>query len=123
MKIDTIGGRPFPALRHTHLRHAAVVLTRVQDGATPADLALRELFAEHRNAGSRDRATITQLVYGVLRAWFPLRAALGAATPLELCAAHALRSFALAPEQLPAIEGLSAADLAQRLATFDAGTL
>jgi 16S rRNA (cytosine967-C5)-methyltransferase len=124
MTPDTIGGRRAPALRHTHLKHAADVLARVATGSTPADSALRELFAQHRNAGSRDRAAITQLVYGVLREWFVLRAMLGAQAPLlELCAAHALRALSLAPEQLPRLEGLDAAALAQRLAGFDAGAL
>jgi 16S rRNA (cytosine967-C5)-methyltransferase len=110
-------------LRHTHLQHAATVLARVRDESTPADVALRELFAQHRNAGSRDRATITRLVYGVLRDWFPLRAALGEATLLELCAAHALHALALAPGQIPAIEGLDPTALAQRLAAFDLARL
>lgn len=123
MKPDTIGGRPLPALRHTHLRHAAAVLARVRDESIPADLALRELFAQHRNAGSRDRAAIMELVYGVLRDWYPLGAALGTATPLELCAAHALRAHALAPARLPALEGVDAGALAQKLAAFDPARL
>lgn len=123
MTSNTIGGRPLSPLRHTHLRHAAAALARVRDEGTPADFALRELFAQHRSAGSRDRAAITRLVYGVLRDWYPLRAALGEATPLELCAAHALRAHALTAAQLPAIEGLDAAALAARLAAFDPAAL
>jgi len=116
MTADTIGSGAAPALRHTHFRLAADALTRVF-AREPADLALRELFAAHRNAGSRDRAAITALVYGVLRDYFPLRAALGAqAGALELCAAHAVRALALAPEALPRLEGVDAAALAQRLA-------
>lgn len=110
-------------LRHTHLTHAATALARVRDEGTPADLALRELFAQHRSAGSRDRAAITRLVYGVLRDWFALRAALGDATPLELCAAHALRALALGPAQLPALAGLDAAALARTLAALDPAAL
>jgi 16S rRNA (cytosine967-C5)-methyltransferase len=129
MKPDTIGSRPLSALRHTHLRHAANALARVIAGEMPADSALRELFAQHRNAGSRDRATITRLVYGVLRDWFRLRAALGDnATPLELCAAHALASAGASEGEaegatLPALEGLDAASVAQRLAALDPRTL
>jgi 16S rRNA (cytosine967-C5)-methyltransferase len=123
MKPDTIGSRPVSAPRHTHLRHAAAVLERVREGGAPADRALRELFAQHRNAGSRDRAAITELVYGVLRNWFALRAALGDASMLELCAAQALRATGLDAAQLPALEGLDAPALARRLAAFDAATL
>jgi len=123
MNPDTIGSRQVPAPRHAHLRHAAAVLERVHAAGAPADRALRELFAQHRNAGARDRAAITQLVYGVLRDWFPLRAALGDASMLELCVAHALRAFALPAAQLPALEGLDAAALARRLAAFDPATL
>jgi len=118
MNPDTIGSGRAPALRHTHLRHAAAALTQVLAGEKPADIALRELFARHRNAGSRDRAQITALLYGVLRNYFPLRLALGeAASPLELCAAHALQSLELAPAALPAVEGLAPAALAQRLSS------
>jgi 16S rRNA (cytosine967-C5)-methyltransferase len=121
--MSTIGSSAASALRHTHLRHAAAALAHAIDGAVPADAALRELFAQHRNAGARDRAAITHLVYGVLREWFALRAALGdGATPLELCAAHALRS-GTSLASLPAVEGLDAAALARRLAAFDANAL
>ena len=118
MTPSTIGSGA-PQLRHTHLRHAAATLAQVIGGTAPADAALRELFAQNRSAGSRDRAAITQLVYGVLREYFPLRAALGeSATALELCAAHALRTRA--PAQLPALEGLAPEALAQRLAAAGA---
>ncbi|MGH8443438.1 MAG: RsmB/NOP family class I SAM-dependent RNA methyltransferase [Nevskiaceae bacterium] len=116
MSAGTIGSGRARTVRHTHLKLAATALTRVIDGE-PADHVLRELFASQRSAGSRDRATITGLVYGVLRDYFPLRVALGsAASPLELCAAHALRSMPLTPESLPALDGLDAHALAQRLA-------
>jgi len=101
-------------LRHTHLQHAAAVLERVVRGEIPADDALRERFAQHRNAGSRDRATITALLYGVLRNYFALRAALGEnASALELCAAHALRSGMT--QALPALEGIAPDALAARI--------
>src|SRR5689334_14878752 len=110
MTANTIGSSA-QSLRHTHLRHAAAALERVLDGSTPADAALRELFAQHRNAGSRDRAAITQLVYGVLREYFALRAALGNdATLLELCAGHALRTHKA--ETLPALDGIDPLQLA-----------
>ena len=118
MTLDTIGSGPAPKLRHTHLRHAATALTQVIAGEKPADTVLRELYALHRNAGSRDRAQITELLYGVLRNYFPLRAALGdAASPLEMCAAYALQSLALEPAALPTLEGLDAGNIARELAT------
>ncbi len=116
MTPGTIGSSA-PILRHVHLRHAASALTQVLEQRQPADAALRELFAAHRNAGSRDRATIATLLYGVLRNYFSLRDALGAqASALELCAAHALRAMGVTPEALPRLDGLDAAALAQRLA-------
>jgi 16S rRNA (cytosine967-C5)-methyltransferase len=123
MTPSTIGSSSPPTLRHTHLRHAAAVLARVIEGAVPADAALREAFAQQRSAGARDRASITRLVYGVLRDWYPLRAALADATPLELCAAHALRALGATAAALPMLEGIDAAALAARLAAFDRGTL
>ena len=124
MTRDTIGSGQAPGLRHTQLRHAAAVLAQVLAGQTPADAALRELFARHRNAGRRDRAQVTTLLYGVLRDYFPLRAALGdQASALELCAAHALRSLNLQPAALPALEGLDPVALAQRLAAHAATPL
>jgi 16S rRNA (cytosine967-C5)-methyltransferase len=122
--MSTIGSSALAGPRHTHLRLAAAVLARVLDGSVPADVALREAFAQHRNAGSRDRATVTQLLYGVLRDCFALRAALGeATTPLELVAACALRAPGATPEKLPALEGLDARSVAQRLAALDRATL
>src|SRR5688572_27279042 len=116
MSASTIGSGA-PILRHTHFKLAADALTRVF-ARDAADLTLRELFAAHRNAGARDRAAVTTLVYGVLRDYFPLRAALGAqASALELCAAHALRALGVAPDALPRLEGLDAVALDQRLAS------
>ncbi|MGH8482132.1 MAG: hypothetical protein ACRES8_06715, partial [Nevskiaceae bacterium] len=106
---DTIGGSAPSALRHTHLRLAADALRETLRAQQPADVVLRELYARHRNAGARDRARIADLVYGVLRNFFPLRAALGErATPLMFCAAQALRMTGLAPGSLPRLEGLDA---------------
>ena len=69
---------------------AAGALDEIFRAQKPADGVLRELYACHRNAGARDRAQISGLVYGVLRNYFPLRAALGErATATELCEEHA----------------------------------
>jgi len=103
---------------------AADALDTIHGGEKPADVALRELYARHRNAGSRDRAQITDLVYGVLRDYFPLRAALGENTStVELCAAQALRSGVASAGTLPRLEGLDAVDVAQRLLACDERSL
>jgi len=102
-----------PALRATHLLTAAEALSEILRGTQPADAVLQALFRERRKAGSKDRAQITALVYGVLRSYFPLRAALGdAAGALELCAAQALA----AGRALPPLTELDAEALARALA-------
>jgi 16S rRNA (cytosine967-C5)-methyltransferase len=117
MSLDTIGSATPAVLRHTHLRLAAAALTTVLGGGMPADAALRELYARHRNAGARDRAQVGVLFYGVLRDFFPLRAALGeSASALELCAAHALRAGRANAETMPRLEGVEPAALAERVA-------
>ena len=117
MRTDTIGSGGVGGLRHTHLRMAAEALDAILAARAPADTLLRELYARHRNAGARDRARVAELVYGVLRAVFPLRAALGeSANALQLCAAQALRAQLASPETLPRLEGIDAAALARQLA-------
>jgi 16S rRNA (cytosine967-C5)-methyltransferase len=116
MLTSTIGSGSAPALHRRHVLLAAEALGAVVDGKEPADATLRALFARHRNAGARDRARIAELLYGVLRNYFPLRALLGStATPLDLCAAQALRSGAA----LPSLRELDAAALAAPIAGFD----
>ncbi|HUR42112.1 MAG TPA: RsmB/NOP family class I SAM-dependent RNA methyltransferase [Verrucomicrobiae bacterium] len=116
MRLDTIGGREPRPLRHTHLRLAADALATIFGGEIPADGALRELYARHRSAGSRDRAQVSELVYGVLREIFPLRFSLGEmASALELCVAHALRN-GTTPDAVPRLDGIDAGVIAQRLA-------
>ena len=103
---------------------AADALDAVRRGEKPADVGLAELYARHRNAGARDRAQVADLVYGVLRNYFPLCAALGEnASALELCAAHALRAGATTAETLPRLEGLDGGGIAQRLRACDVATL
>src|SRR6185436_11161199 len=98
MSSDTTGSRPPAPLRHAHLRMATGAIEEILRARQPADAVLRELFARHRNAGSRDRAQISELVYGVLRNYFPLRAALGdAASAQQLCEAQAAGVTAGAP--------------------------
>jgi 16S rRNA (cytosine967-C5)-methyltransferase len=105
MRNDTIGSGGQPAMRHAHLRLAAGALDEVLRHEKPADAVLRELFAKHRNAGARDRATISGLVYGVLRNFYPLRAALGEnADTTALCEAWASSSAAAAPLEKQALD-------------------
>lgn len=88
--------------RHAHLKMAAAALDEVFHASKPADAVLRELFARHRNAGSRDRATISEYVYGVLRNAFVLRFLLGEAAPaLALVEAYVQRRH---EEPLPALD-------------------
>lgn len=115
MTLDTIGsGGPIRAPHRTHLLLAAQAYERILTGRAPADAILRELFLQHRGAGARDRGAIGDLVYGTLRAHFPLRAALGdSASPLELCAALALRTHGRGA--MPALRELDWDALAARL--------
>lgn len=103
---------------------AADALEAVRRGDLPADAVLRDLFARHRNAGSRDRAQISELLYGVLRNWFLLGKTLGDdASALAFCVAHALRANVATAETLPRLEGIDALAIAQRVADFQAGAL
>lgn len=119
MTLDTIGSGAAtgqPPVHRTHLLLAAAALAEILRGHKPADAVLHELFRTRRSAGSKDRAAISALVYGVLRNYFPLRAMLGdGATPLELCAAQILRIRAT----LPTLRELDATALEQKLAAFD----
>lgn len=120
MSLDTIGSRGVFKPHYSQLKIAARALEEIFRGKKPADAILRELFEHHRNAGSRDRAIVSDLVYGVLRNYFPLRAMLGeSASPLEWCVAQALHS-AMA---LPRLEQLDMAQLAQRVQAFAAAQL
>jgi 16S rRNA (cytosine967-C5)-methyltransferase len=115
MIADTIGSSGRNPVHRTHLLLAAEAIAAILRGGKPADDILRELFRSHRNAGAKDRAAISALVYGVLRNYFPLREMLGQhAPPLELCAATVLRL----PAALPALRELDAAALEQKLTFF-----
>ena len=108
------------SIRPAHLRFAAEALGLILPRRAPADAILRAQFQRTR-AGSKDRAAISALVYGVLRNYFPLRAELGeAAAPLDLITAHAERGVLPGSNLLPTIEGALieqyGADEAARLA-------
>ncbi|MDP3859330.1 MAG: RsmB/NOP family class I SAM-dependent RNA methyltransferase [Stagnimonas sp.] len=56
-----------PAFRRSHVARARVVLEDIAIGSRPADQILDSLFRSHREMGKRDRAQLSELVYGVLR--------------------------------------------------------
>lgn len=120
MNVDTIGSGDRDRVHRTHLLLAVEAMAGVLPGDKPADAVLRELFRDHRNAGAKDRARISALVYGVLRNYFPLREMLGEhAQPLELCAAQVLR----VPAALPTLRELDTAALTQKVTAFDEASL
>lgn len=55
------------AFRRAHVIRARVVLEDIAAGSRPADQILDSLFRSHREMGKRDRAQLSELVYGVLR--------------------------------------------------------
>ena len=108
-------------LRHTHVLLAAEALKEILLGEKPADVILAERFRLQRSAGSKDRAQISALVYGVLRNYFPLRAVLGeSAESLQLCAAQVLNTSGY---ELPPLRELDAAALRAQLAQGDPSAL
>jgi 16S rRNA (cytosine967-C5)-methyltransferase len=76
-----------PALRPVHFELAASCLAEIQRGKRPADAILREAFKARPQMGSKDRAGVSDLVYGVLRDYRRLEAFVGA-DPAALCKAH-----------------------------------
>ncbi len=57
-----------PALpRRLHALRAREVLEDIARGSKPADQILEALFRSHKEMGKRDRASVGDLVYGVLR--------------------------------------------------------
>lgn len=85
-----------PAPRHAHLSIAARALGDIVQGRKPADVILAERYKEHR-CGSRDRAQIAALVYGVLRRYRELVWRCQSTDPQALC---------MAVLQAPTTEGL-----------------
>ncbi len=68
--------------------HALAV---VMPGRSPADVALKHFFRDHRALGSRDRALLADTVYSVLRRRRLLEALTPSATPRELALASLVR--------------------------------
>jgi 16S rRNA (cytosine967-C5)-methyltransferase len=65
------------ALRPFHFELAVACLEEIQQGRRPADAILQERFRERPQMGSKDRATVGDLVYGVLRDYRRLEALVG----------------------------------------------
>src|SRR5688572_29328802 len=87
---DARSGPPAHKLRPAHWRLAVQALERVLTGA-PADAVLQEIFRAAPQCGSRDRANIAGLVYGVLRDACELEVIAGRDAS-ALCGAHLLRT-------------------------------
>ncbi|AXQ30981.1 RsmB/NOP family class I SAM-dependent RNA methyltransferase [Solimonas sp. K1W22B-7] len=110
---------PVPALRRAQLLLARQALEAILAAQRPADAILQELFRDNRQCGSRDRARIGDLVYGVLRDLRRLRAIAPQADAGALCALRLLDLGQAGAETL-ADWGIAAAPaLAQQLAQFD----
>lgn len=94
----------------TQVRQAIAVLEAVVQRAVPADVLLAQHFRQHKQMGRRDRAHVSNLVYGVLRDWRRLSTVVGSAPP------------ALIGTVLAETYGCDAADLS-RLGIADANAL
>ena len=69
-----------PALpRRAHAQRARELLEQIARGTRPADQWVEALFRAHKEMGKRDRASISALVYGVLRDVLRLQALAGEA--------------------------------------------
>ncbi len=99
-----------------------VVSSVVQEGRA-ADRLLQHEFRQRRQMGGRDRAVVTDLVYGVLRDLRRLQRIAGATSAQAWCAVLALEAGQVDGETLARLGLEHAEALAQRLAGFDAATL
>ncbi len=59
--------QPVTAPRRLHVARARIALEDIARGSLPADQILDKLFRSHKEMGKRDRAAVSDLVYGVLR--------------------------------------------------------
>ncbi len=75
-----------PALRPFQFDLAVACLGQIQHGRRPADVILQEAFRARPQMGSKDRASVSDLVYGVLRDYRRLEALVGP-DPAALCTA------------------------------------
>lgn len=116
-----VAGVSAPRLFAAQWQLAVATLAAVLQGRA-ADRLLQAAFREQRQMGGRDRAAVTDLVYGVLRDLRRLQRIAGGEAAL-LCAAQALVSGRADVARLEALGVRDAAALAQRLRDFDAATL
>jgi 16S rRNA (cytosine967-C5)-methyltransferase len=98
---------------------AVQVLESVSTQGRAADRLLQAAFRERRAMGGRDRARVTDLVYGTLRDLRRLQRIARTDAIADSCALHALDAGLSDTDGLQRL-GVAAADaLAQRLAAFD----
>lgn len=72
--------------RPIHQQFAADVLTQVFALKRPADAILQDLFRANKQMGSKDRASVGDMVYGVLRNIFVLKAQSDGSAPALIAA-------------------------------------
>lgn len=104
---------------HAHWKAAQAVLQTVWFDARPADASLQNWFRDHRQMGSRDRAQVSGLIYGVLRDAMAIARLAGPEADAQgLLLTYALRHAAVETPALTMLAGADAvADAAARLAT------
>ncbi|MEW6167972.1 MAG: RsmB/NOP family class I SAM-dependent RNA methyltransferase [Pseudomonadota bacterium] len=103
---------------------AVATVEAVVAGGRSADRLLQSAFREQRKMGARDRALVTDLVYGVLRDLRRLQCIAGAAaTAQQWCALRALDAGIADAARLAALGVADADVLARRLQCFDASRL
>jgi 16S rRNA (cytosine967-C5)-methyltransferase len=102
---------------------AVQVLEQVLREGRAADRLLQAAFKERRAMGGRDRARVTELVYGTLRNLCRLQRIGGTHAVEALCALHALDAGLIDADGLQRLGLDDAQALMQRLASFDVGSL
>lgn len=111
-------------LRRPHWQLAVATLDAVLREPRAADQRLQEAFRAHREMGGRDRANVTDLVYGVLRDAPRLQAiAQSPDDAAALAAVQALETHLASAEELLALGCSEAPALAARVAAFDPSSL
>ena len=113
------------SLRRAQLLLARQALEAILAAQRPADAILQELFRDNRQCGSRDRARISELVYGVLRDLRRLQAIAGEAQA-DAGALCVLRLLDLVQAEAATLADWGVPEaplLAQRLAAFDPASL
>lgn len=123
--VPSVTAAPEPRrLRAPQWRAALAVLDAVWTERRNADASLQAWFREHREMGSRDRALVGALVYGVLRDAMRLQRMAGdEVSAATLLALHALELPDLSAEALRAVAGAALDDAIARRDAFDARTL